>query len=109
MNMSKRSIRAREAVRITPRYVTDLTGREPERITAVEPTDEGGWIVEAEMVEARRIPASADMLALYKVELSADGELLAYARTRRFMRGEMLSDRDGDPPVNGDANSFETG
>jgi hypothetical protein len=105
MNMSKRSIRAREAVRITPRYVTDLTGREPERITAVEPTDEGGWVVEAELIEERRIPTTADMLALYEIELDADGELLAYARTRRYMRGQRLPMRDEDPSVNGNADT----
>jgi gas vesicle protein GvpO len=109
MNMSKRSIRAREAVRLGPKYITDITGREPERLTGVEPTDEGGWIVEAELVEERRIPSSADMLALYEIELDADGELLAYARTRRYMRGQRLSMRDDDPSANGNANSVEVG
>jgi len=109
MNMSKRSIRAREALRLGPKYVTDITGCEPERLTAVEPTDEGGWIVEAEMVEVQRIPSSADMLALYEIELDADGELLACTRTRRYMRGQNLSIRDGEPSANGDANSVEAG
>jgi Gas vesicle synthesis protein GvpO len=54
------------------------------------PTDEDGWIVEVEIVEDRRIPSSADMLALYEIELDADGELLAYRRTRRYRRGQAL-------------------
>src|SRR5215472_2447080 len=89
--MSERPILAREAVRIAPEYITAITGREPARMTGVEPTDEGGWVVEAEMVEERRVPSSADMLALYEIELDADGELLACSRTRRYRRGEALS------------------
>ena len=97
--MSQRSIRAREAVRIGPQDITEITRRVPARRTAVTPNDEGGWIVEAEMVEERRIPSSADILALYEIEIDANGELLAYSRTRRYMRGQM----DLEPSVNGDA------
>ena len=68
-----------------------------------------GWIVEAEMVELQRIPSSADMLALYEIELDADGELLACARTRRYMRGQNLSIRDSEPSAIGNANSVEAG
>ncbi len=90
MTRKESAILAREAAQIGPRYLTEITGREPAQMTAVEPTDEGGWIVEAEIVEERRIPSSADMLALYEIELGADGELLAYSRTRRYMRTEGL-------------------
>ena len=55
----------------TPRPHRRGHGREPEKLTAVEPTDEAGWIVEAEMVE-RRIRVT-DILALYEIELGADG------------------------------------
>lgn len=89
--MSKQSILARKAVRLAPEYINAITGREPERMTCVEPSDEGGWLVEAEMVEDRRIPSSTDMLALYEIELDASGELLACWRTRRYRRGETLS------------------
>ena len=65
-------------------------GPGPVLITGVAPTDEDGWIVEAEIVEDRRIPSSADMLALYEIEIDADGKLLAYRRTRRYRRGEAL-------------------
>lgn len=54
--------------------------------TSTEPT-EAGWLVEVEVVEDRRIPSSADMLALYEVELDLDGNLLAYRRIRRYARG----------------------
>src|SRR5215471_19227341 len=73
----KPSIPAREAVQLAPEYITEITHRRPEQTTAVEATDEGGWIVEVEVVEDRRIPSTADMLALYEIDLDSDGELLA--------------------------------
>ncbi len=79
---------AREAVDIVRETITEITDGEPVRITSVVPTDEGGWVVEVETVEDRRIPSSADMLALYEVELDSSGEMLAYRRTRRYMRGQ---------------------
>ena len=84
------SIPAREAVQLAPEYITEMTGRRPVQITGVAPTDEDGWIVEAEIVDDRRIPSSADMLALYEIELDADGELLPYRRSRRYRRGQVL-------------------
>ena len=105
MTMARQSILAREAAQIAPSYITEITGREPAQMTAIEPTDEGGWIVEVEIVEERRIPSSADMLALYEIELDADGELLAYSRTRRYMRTEGLSSsQDWTHAANEDGN-----
>jgi gas vesicle protein GvpO len=56
----------------------------------VSPTDDG-WLVEVEMIEDRRIPSSSDVLALYEVELDLDGELLAYHRVRRYLRGQTAN------------------
>jgi hypothetical protein len=86
---------AREAVDLVRETIADITDGEPGRITSAAPTDEGGWIVEVETVETRRIPSSADMLALYEVELDSNGELLAYRRIRRYMRGQ--TDNGGAP------------
>ena len=97
------SIPAREAVRIAADYITAITGRQPTQITGITPSEEGGWIAEVEVVEDRRIPSSADMLALYEIEFDADGELLVYHRTRRYMRGHALSPMQDDTwTVNGD-------
>lgn len=74
-----------------------MTHRRPEQMTAVKRTVEGGWIVEAEVVEDRRISPFADMLALYEIKLDGDGNLLAYRRTRRYMRGQSLY-LDADRP-----------
>lgn len=86
---------AREAVDLVREIITEVTDGESVRITSAAPTDEGGWVVEVETVEDERIPSSADMLALYEVELDSDGEMLAYRRTRRYMRGQ--TDNGGAP------------
>jgi hypothetical protein len=99
------SIPAREAAQIASDYTTAITGRPPTLITGITPADEEGWIVEVEVVEDRRIPSSADMLALYEIEVDADGELLGYHRTHRYMRGNALSPmQDDEWTVNGDEN-----
>src|SRR5689334_24259533 len=53
------SLLAREAVRLAPHYVREITGRRPVQMTGVAPADEGGWIVDVEVVEDQRIPSSA--------------------------------------------------
>lgn len=86
---------AREAIRLAGEHIADITGTEPGLSTSVLPTEEGGWIVEVEVLEDRRIPSSADMLALYEVELDPDGELLGYKRLQRYMRGQSTSSPGG--------------
>lgn len=89
------SLTARDAVDLVREIITEITNEEPIRIVSAAPTDDGGWVVEVEIVEDRRIPSSADMLALYEIELDPSGEMLAYQRTRRYMRGQ--TDRGGTP------------
>lgn len=66
--------------------ITQLTGKQPEGVTAVEPTS-NGWMIAVEVVEDRHVPSTADVLATYEAELSPDGALLAYHRTGRYARG----------------------
>ncbi|WP_406266520.1 gas vesicle protein [Nocardia sp. NBC_00881] len=67
-------------------HLVELTAKEAQGATSVEPADHG-WTVEVEVLEDRRIPSSADMMALYEVEIDLDGNLLAYRRTKRYSRG----------------------
>ncbi|MCV7223379.1 gas vesicle protein GvpO [Mycolicibacterium elephantis] len=83
---------ARDAAEAAREFISELNGREPAAMTSVEATDIDGWVVEFEVIEDRRIPSSADVLALYEVELDAGGELLGFRRTRRYLRGQT---RDG--------------
>jgi hypothetical protein len=66
--------------------VAELIGKQPEGLTALEPTEDG-WRVAVEVVEDQRVPSSADILATYEAELDMDGNLLSYRRTRRYQRG----------------------
>jgi hypothetical protein len=68
------------------RQITELTGKRPEGVTAVEP-GEDGWIVGVEVVEDQRVPSSSDILAIYEAELDASGNLLSYRRIQRYSRG----------------------
>jgi hypothetical protein len=83
---------ARQAVKAVLLQVMDLTGKEAESITDVERTEDG-WMIGIEMVEDRRIPSSADILASYEATVDQDGELIAYRRVSRYLRGR--SDIDG--------------
>jgi Gas vesicle synthesis protein GvpO len=87
----QRPLSARDAAEVAKEYITELNGQDPVAMTSVELTDQDGWVVEFEVVEDRRIPSSSDVLALYEVEVDADGELLGFRRTRRYLRGQTRS------------------
>ncbi|KXF85631.1 gas vesicle protein [Rhodococcus ruber Chol-4] len=88
------ALTAGEAAATAIEHLVQLTSKEPQGATSVEPADHG-WTVEVEVLEDRRIPSSADMLALYEVEIDLDGHLLAYRRTKRYGRGSSdIGERD---------------
>jgi len=68
------------------RQIAELTGKEAEGVTGVEPADEG-WVVGVEVVEDKQIPSSTDILATYETEVGMDGELVSYRRVKRYTRG----------------------
>ena len=76
---------AAEAAHEGLRQIAELTGKEPEGVTGVEPAEDG-WMVGVELVEDRRIPSSTDILATYEVEVDAEGEQVSYRRVRRYAR-----------------------
>jgi hypothetical protein len=81
-----RGLSAARAARAGLRQIAELTGKKPEGVTGVEPAD-GGWLVGVEVVEDRRIPSSADILAIYQADVDSEGELASYRRVRRYSRG----------------------
>jgi len=81
---------AAEAAKAAVIAAADLTGKTPVGVTAVEPTEDG-WRVEIEVVEESHIPSTSDLMALYELDLDPDGELIAYRRTRRYIRGRADS------------------
>ena len=68
-----------------------LTGRDIEGVIGVQ-RDEDGWLVRVEVVESRRIPDSADVLAMYEAICDESGRLLEYRRVRRYGRGRTGDD-----------------
>ena len=80
------SFTARQAARAALRQIIELTDKQAESITGVERKEEG-WTVSIEVVEDRRIPSSADILATYETRIDEDGELTSYRRVRRYSRG----------------------
>jgi hypothetical protein len=68
--------------------ITALVRARPERVISVEPTD-SGWQVGVEIVETARIPDTTDILGVVEVRLNANGEVVSYRRTRRYVRGDV--------------------
>jgi hypothetical protein len=83
----KPALTAAEAGQHGLQQIAELTGKDPETVTGVEPTEEDGWVVTVEVIEDRRIPSATDVLASYEAEIGPDGELISYRRLRRYSRG----------------------
>ena len=90
----RRPLTAADAAQHGLRQIAGLTGKEPEGVAGVEPSEDG-WVVTVDVVEDHRIPSSTDILASYEAELGPDGQLIAYRRVRRYARGRGDSGGDG--------------
>lgn len=77
-----------EIARCAKEQLTSLTGLQASTVSSLQ-HNEQGWRVVAEMVELKRIPESADLLATYELQVDERGELLSYQRTRRYARGDI--------------------
>jgi Gas vesicle synthesis protein GvpO len=71
--------------------LAELIGREPEGVVSMERTEDG-WRIGVEVLETRRIPDTADILAEYEVDADSRGRLVGYRRTRRYSRGSLQDD-----------------
>lgn len=72
--------------------LAQLLGRAPESIVSLEETEDG-WSVGVEVLEIRRVPDTADVMAEYEIDADEDGQLLGYRRVRRYARGQVEADR----------------
>jgi hypothetical protein len=64
----------------------DLTGLPVEAVSGIEKDGDGTWRVTLEVRELERVPDTMDILASYEVQLSDDGEVVGFRRTRRYPR-----------------------
>jgi Gas vesicle synthesis protein GvpO len=78
---------ARDLTLAAKETVGDLTGYQPESVTAFQ-WDGESWLVSVEVCELERIPNTTDVMATYVVQLDDQGGLLGYKRDRRFERGQ---------------------
>jgi Gas vesicle synthesis protein GvpO len=67
--------------------VEELTGYQPEAVTALE-WDGEYWQITVDALELSRIPSTTDVLGCYVVQLDDQGTLHGYKRTGRFVRGQ---------------------
>ena len=79
------ALTVREAAKAALQQIMELTAKPAESVTGVERTEDG-WRIGIEVIEDRRIPSSADILATYRAEIDEDGELVSYQRVRRYPR-----------------------
>lgn len=69
--------------------VAELTGYQPEAVTALEwDGDDDAWRITVDVLELSRIPNTTDVLGTYAVELDEQGTLRGYKRIRRYTRGQ---------------------
>lgn len=80
-------INAARAAREAMIQLEGLTNRDAEGVVGIKKNDDGTWTVTVEVCESRRIPDTADVLAEYAVTIDSDGDLTAYSRESRYVRG----------------------
>src|SRR3954462_4321808 len=83
----RRRLPAVQVVRQGVEQLREITGRGPDTVSGIEPTEDG-WILQVELVELERVPASTSVLATYEAELDEEGNLLEYRRVRRYFRNQ---------------------
>jgi Gas vesicle synthesis protein GvpO len=69
------------------RTVQELTGYQPEAVTALQ-WDGEFWDVTVDVLELSRVPNTTDVLASYVVQLDEGGTLRGMKRAHRFVRGQ---------------------
>jgi Gas vesicle synthesis protein GvpO len=74
-------------VRKTREQFQELTGYEAMSVSGLAKVGTG-WTVEVDVVELRRVPDTASLLATYRVTTDATGDVAGYERVRRFHRGQ---------------------
>jgi hypothetical protein len=82
------SLSGREAIARVRADLPELLGHTVDSILGLEPTEDKGWTVTAQVVELSRIPRSTDVLGAYEVTLDNHGELVGARRQRRYYRNQ---------------------
>ena len=89
---SRDGISAGEAIRSAREVIGELTGKDPEGVSGINRSGDGGWTISLDVLELSRIPPSTDLLSTYEVSLDGDGGLVDMERTRRYTRNQVNED-----------------
>lgn len=81
-----------EIARLAKEQLAQLTGLKADTVSELA-KEADGWSVAVELCELKRIPESSDMLATYDALLDGNGVLIRYKRTRRYLRGQEMSEQ----------------
>jgi hypothetical protein len=88
---SNGNLSAAELGRAAMTTVEELTGYQPEAVTALE-WDGELWQITVDVLELARIPNTTDVIGQYTVRLDEGGTLRGYRRERRFSRAQAEGD-----------------
>ena len=89
---SRSKLTGREAIARVRADLPELLGLQVDSILGLQPAEDKGWTVTAQVVELSRIPRSTDVLGAYEVTLDDQGELVGARRQRRYYRNQADSD-----------------
>jgi hypothetical protein len=73
-------------IKKTREQLHELTGYEAVSVSGLTKTGEG-WELAVDVVELRRVPDTASVLATYRVTTDDAGDVASYERLHRYNRG----------------------
>lgn len=80
-----------QLIRKVKEELHELTGFSADSVSEFTVTDDG-WEVIVNLLELKRIPASTDLLAAYRIMLDKSGDVVSYARIRRYLRDQVMEE-----------------
>jgi len=83
----------RQLLEVARQQVADVTGYPIEGISGFQRDPDNGWTVTVEALELERVPSTMDLLASYEVNVTEDGDVVGFARRRRYHRSAVDGER----------------
>ncbi len=80
--------KTKEIIEAAKKTLADLTGFKSPRGIGVQKADEG-WMVRVEITEKPSIPEAMDVLGIYDILMSEQGEVVSYERKGLKKRGDV--------------------
>lgn len=77
-----------DALSVARKSVESLSGRVSDAIAGSARTEDGGWEILVDVIEAKAKMGANDLLSQYRITLSGAGELVGYSRVSRYLREE---------------------